>query len=118
MHRKILSQGGNTYARLVLGTTVRDITGGYRAIRTEALAGIDLTEIGSAGYCFQVDLAWRALRAGATIVEVPITFVERVHGESKMSMSIVIEAFARVGVWGVAHRIRTLMAQLRKAVSA
>jgi dolichol-phosphate mannosyltransferase len=107
-HRKLLSLGGNVYARLALGTPVRDITGGYRAIRMAALDQVDLSTIGSAGYCFQVDLAWRAILTGVEIVEVPITFVERVHGESKMSLSIVLEAFARVALWAIRDRTRRL----------
>jgi dolichol-phosphate mannosyltransferase len=72
------------------------------------LEALPLADIASHGYCFQVDLAWRTLRAGFTVVEVPITFTERVIGESKMSGSIVREAFLRVGQWGVRHRLEQL----------
>jgi len=106
--RKILSVGGNTYARLALGAPLRDITGGYRAFRRDLLATIGLDDVASHGYCFQVDLAWRALRSGARVVEVPITFVEREYGTSKMSRAIVTEALWRVTVWGAKHRLGAL----------
>jgi dolichol-phosphate mannosyltransferase len=98
--RKWLSLGGNTYARLALGLPLRDATGGFRAYRRQVLEGIRVNEVVSQGYCFQVDLAWRAWRNGFRVVEVPITFVERVRGESKMSRSIVFEALWRVTAWG------------------
>jgi dolichol-phosphate mannosyltransferase len=104
--RMALSRGGNTYVRLALGLELRDATGGFRAFRREVLESIDLHSVASHGYCFQVDLAWRALREGATVVEVPIAFVERVHGRSKMSGSIVREALWRVTQWAVALRWR------------
>lgn len=102
--REILSRGGNLYARLALGIDVRDATGGYRAYRREVLEHIDYAAVSGEGYCFQVDLAWRVLRAGYRITEVPITFAERERGESKMSGAIVREAFVRVTQWGVRHR--------------
>src|ERR1019366_6583703 len=98
----LLSQSGNTYARIVLGIGLRDATAGYRAFRATTLRGIALDEVESQGYCFQVDLALRALRAGMTVTEVPITFVERAHGTSKMSRSIIIEALWRITRWGIA----------------
>jgi dolichol-phosphate mannosyltransferase len=104
--RMALSRGGNTYVRLSLGLGLRDATGGFRAFRREVLESIDLAAVASHGYCFQVDLAWRALRQGATVVEVPIDFVERVHGRSKMSGSIVREALWRVTQWAAALRWR------------
>jgi dolichol-phosphate mannosyltransferase len=104
--RMALSRGGNTYVRLSLGLGLRDATGGFRAFRREVLESIDLAAVASHGYCFQVDLAWRALRHGATVVEVPIDFVERVHGRSKMSGSIVREALWRVTQWAAALRWR------------
>jgi dolichol-phosphate mannosyltransferase len=106
--REILSRGGNIYTRLALGVPLRDATGGYRAFRRETLVGIGLEQVASAGYCFQVDLAWRALKSGFRVVEVPITFVERERGQSKMSQSIVIEAMLRVGRWGLAYRANQL----------
>ncbi|MHB2024767.1 MAG: polyprenol monophosphomannose synthase [Mycobacteriales bacterium] len=99
--RQLLSQGGNAYARLALGVPLHDITGGYRAFRREVLESLPLADVDSQGYCFQVDLAWRAWRAGFRVVEVPITFVERERGESKMSGRIVAEALWRVSWWGL-----------------
>jgi dolichol-phosphate mannosyltransferase len=104
--RELLSRGGNTYARMMLGIGLHDATGGYRAYRAETLRKIALDEVQSQGYCFQIDLAVRALRAGLRVVEVPITFVERVHGTSKMSRAIVLEALWRVTVWGITGRGR------------
>ena len=99
--RLLLSRGGNAYVRAALGLHLRDATGGYRAYRARVLRTLPLDTVASQGYCFQVDLAWRAWRAGFKVVEVPITFVERTHGQSKMSRSIVAEAFWRVLWWGV-----------------
>jgi dolichol-phosphate mannosyltransferase len=109
--REVLSRGGNTYARLMLGIPLHDATGGYRAFRAATLQKIGLEDVDSRGYCFQVDLALRALQAGLKVVEVPITFVERVHGTSKMSRSIVVEAMWRVTVWGTQGRLRRLRAR-------
>lgn len=106
--REILSKGGNRYARTMLGLPVRDATGGYRAFKRETLLGLDLGDVESQGYCFQVDLARRAVGAGFTVVEVPIMFVERVRGESKMSGQIVREALWRVTAWGIRRRYRKL----------
>jgi dolichol-phosphate mannosyltransferase len=111
--RKILSRGGNVYTRLALGIELHDATGGYRAYRRQVLKTIDLSSIASQGYCFQVDLAWRAVQAGFRVTEVPITFAERERGESKMSGNIVREALLRVTEWGVAHRA----AQVKKLFS-
>jgi glycosyltransferase involved in cell wall biosynthesis len=102
--RLLLSRGGNAYVRLVLGLPLRDATGGYRAYRSEVLRKLELAEVASTGYCFQVDLAWQAWRAGFNVVEVPITFIERTMGESKMSRSVVAEAFWRVAWWGIRSR--------------
>ena len=107
-HRKLLSLGGNTYSRLALGVPIRDITGGYRAFRRHTLEQLDLHDVASAGYCFQVDLAWRAQKAGLRVKEVPITFVEREYGTSKMSGAIVSEALWRVTQWGVSSRVQKL----------
>jgi len=104
--REMLSRGGNTYARLLLGIKLKDSTGGYRAYRASTLRQIALDEVESQGYCFQIDLAMRAIRAGLTVTEVPITFVERVHGTSKMSRAVVAEALWRVTVWGITGRRR------------
>ena len=104
--REALSRGGNTYARLMLGITLKDATGGYRAYRASTLRKIALDEVESQGYCFQIDLAMRAIQAGLKVTEVPITFVERVHGTSKMSRAVVAEALWRVTVWGLTGRSR------------
>jgi dolichol-phosphate mannosyltransferase len=104
MRRELLSRGGNLYTRLALGVDLKDATGGYRAFRREVLESIDYAAVASQGYCFQVDLAWRAVRAGFRVAEVPITFAERERGESKMSGSIVREALWRVTQWGAAYR--------------
>ncbi|MEU2225133.1 polyprenol monophosphomannose synthase [Streptomyces sp. NPDC018347] len=103
--REILSRGGSTYSRLMLDVPIRDVTGGFRAFRRETLEGLGLGEVASQGYCFQVDLARRAVKAGYHVVEVPITFVERALGDSKMSRDIVVEALWRVTAWGVGDRI-------------
>lgn len=103
--RELLSRGGNAYTKLMLGVPLRDATGGYRAFRASTLRSIGLDSVASQGYCFQVDLAWRAHQRGLRVVEVPITFVERTTGTSKMSRSIVVEALWRVTVWGVDDRL-------------
>ncbi|MEP7025877.1 MAG: polyprenol monophosphomannose synthase, partial [Actinomycetota bacterium] len=103
--REILSRGANTYARLMLGIQVRDATGGFRAYRASALRQIAIDEVQSQGYCFQIDLALRVIRAGLTVAEVPITFVDRTEGTSKMSRAIVAEAFWRVTQWGITRRL-------------
>ncbi len=108
--REVLSRGGNVYTQVLLGMPVRDATGGYRAFRAATLRRIDLDDVASQGYCFQVDLAWRAVRAGLRVVEVPITFVEREEGTSKMNSAIVREALWRVTQWGVRHRLGQLRA--------
>jgi dolichol-phosphate mannosyltransferase len=102
--REIISRGGNVYVRIMLGIKIKDATGGYRAYRAGTLRTIGLDNIASQGYCFQVDLARRGVAAGLTVVEVPITFVERVHGASKMSRAIFAEAFWRVAIWGITGR--------------
>jgi dolichol-phosphate mannosyltransferase len=102
--REVLSRGGNAYTRIALGLPLKDATGGYRAYRRTVLDPLLDSGIASQGYCFQVDLAWQVWRAGHRVVEVPITFVERVRGESKMSRAIVVEALWRVTVWGVTSR--------------
>lgn len=104
--RELLSRGGNAYARLLLRLPVRDATGGFRVYRREVLEAIDLGDVASAGYCFQVDVLWRAWRAGFRVVEVPITFVERVAGVSKMNRDVVAEALWRITVWGLSSRRR------------
>ena len=116
--RKALSVGGNLYARLALGIPVRDVTAGYRLFRRATLEAIDLGTVESSGYCFQTDLAWRTARAGLRIVEVPIEFVERVRGESKMDRRVATESLRRITAWGFAERRRQVRDVLSKATSA
>jgi dolichol-phosphate mannosyltransferase len=104
-HRLLLSRGGSLYTRLALGLPLRDATAGYRVYRMPVLDKIEVDSVVSQGYCFQIDLGWRSHRSGFRIVEVPITFAERERGASKMSSSIVREAFWRVAVWGTQARV-------------
>ena len=118
-HREFLSRGGNLYTRAMLGIPLHDATGGYRAFRADALRTLDLSDVESKGYCFQVDMAWRAVRSGLRVVEVPIEFVERELGDSKMNPKIVTEALWRVTQWGAADKLaksRRLLA-LKKSPS-
>jgi len=115
--RELLSRGGNAWTRLALRLPLADATGGFRAYRRSVLDALPLDQIASQGYCFQVDLAWQAWRHGYRVVEVPITFVERVRGQSKMSRSIVVEALWRVAWWGVVSR-RSAVRIPTRAVSA
>jgi dolichol-phosphate mannosyltransferase len=94
--RRVLSHFGCAYARRVLGVGIRDLTGGFKCFRASALQAIDYPSAGAQGYVFQVELTWRALQAGLTVVELPITFRERRHGRSKMSARIAREAVWRV----------------------
>nr|WP_018599639.1 polyprenol monophosphomannose synthase [Mycobacterium sp. 155] len=103
--RLALSKTANTYSRLLLGVGIHDITAGYRAYRREVLEKIDLSAVDSKGYCFQIDLTWRAITNGFSVVEVPITFTERELGVSKMSGSNIREAMFRVAEWGIRGRL-------------
>jgi dolichol-phosphate mannosyltransferase len=96
--RRAISAGGSLYARLLLGVGVRDLTGGFKCYRRAVLETIDLDAISSRGYAFQIETTYRTLRAGFRVVELPITFVDREHGGSKMSKSIVLEGFWKVPV--------------------
>ncbi|CAI9409555.1 MULTISPECIES: polyprenol monophosphomannose synthase [Aestuariimicrobium] len=104
--RKVISRGGSLWSAAVLGLPLHDVTGGFNAFRAETLRTIGLDEIASAGYCFQIDLAWRTHKAGLVIKEVPIEFVEREFGDSKMNKAIVVEAMIRTTLWGVDHRAK------------
>lgn len=104
--RQLLSKGGNFYTRFMLGFEVRDATGGYRAYKRKVLESINLDEIESQGYCFQVDMVRRSLALNFKICETPIVFTEREAGSSKMSRAIVIEAFSRIGFWGLKRFLR------------
>jgi dolichol-phosphate mannosyltransferase len=110
-YREWISRGGNYYSRMALGVRIHDVTGGFRAYRRAVLEDLDLSTVASQGYCFQVDLAWRSVRAGFTVVEVPITFTEREYGQSKMTSAIVLEALWRVTVWGAQRCVPNLRRQ-------
>jgi len=114
IHRKALSVGGNVYTRILLGIPIGDATGGFRAYRASALRSLDLHDVASQGYCFQVDLVWRAVRRGLTVVEVPITFVERTIGDSKMSQGIVGESLRNIAMWGASYRLGQVRALVRR----
>ncbi|MEB3960571.1 polyprenol monophosphomannose synthase [Streptomyces kunmingensis] len=116
--REFLSRGGSTYSRFLLDVPIRDVTGGFRAFRRETLEGLGLADVASQGYCFQVDLARRAVKAGYHVVEVPITFVERELGDSKMSKDIVVEALWRVTTWGVGERMGKILGRPSEGPSA
>lgn len=102
--RKWLSTGANRYVGLALGIGVKDSTAGFRAYTADALRGLDLASVESQGYCFQVDMCWRVIRNGGTVYEVPIEFVEREFGTSKMSGDIIREALVKVTQWGAGYR--------------
>lgn len=94
--RKLVSRGGSAYARAILGVRVRDLTGGFKCFRREVLEAVDLASVECSGYAFQIELTFRALRLGFRVVEVPIVFVDRRVGQSKMSRRIVLEAMRKV----------------------
>ena len=102
--RRAISRAGNSYARRMLGSRIKDITAGFRVYRVAALSSIDRAHVSSQGYCFQVELAWRVEQSGGVVREHPIAFVERASGRSKMHAGIVAEALGRVTVWGIASR--------------
>lgn len=111
--RRLLSRGGNLYVRVLLGISVKDATAGYRLFRSTALQKIDLAHVRSTGYVFQTDMVARCLREGLVVREVPIEFVERVRGESKMSPSVASESLRRITAWGVRERCQ----QVRRYVA-
>ncbi|MCO1340063.1 dolichol-phosphate mannosyltransferase [Kocuria polaris] len=113
LHRKLISRAGSLYSRTMLGLPVRDITAGFRAFRRETLEAIDFDAIESVGYGFQVDMTFRVAQLGFTIAEVPITFVERELGVSKMSGNIVVEAMLNVTRWGLSARWKKLTSATR-----
>jgi len=108
LRRELLSRGGNLYVRLLLGVSVRDATAGYRLFRRATLEKIDLGSVESTGYVFQTDLVARTLAAGLTVREVPIEFVERVRGDSKMSGAVATESLRRITAWGIRQRSQGL----------
>jgi dolichol-phosphate mannosyltransferase len=113
--RELLSRGGNTYVRVLLGVTVRDATAGFRVFRRSALDAIDLDSVQSTGYVFQTDMVVRCLRAGLRVREVPIEFVERVRGDSKMTGRVAAESLRRITAWGLRERREQLTGRRRGA---
>jgi dolichol-phosphate mannosyltransferase len=104
--RQFLSRSGTRYARIALGIPLNDLTGGFRVYSIELLKKLNLSQMTATGYCFQIEMAMASILAGATAIEVPITFVERVNGVSKMSRAIVIEALWQTTLWGLSRRFR------------
>ena len=99
--REYLSRGANAYANLLLSLGIKDVTSGFRIYSVELLQRMDIASIKSEGYCFQIEMTRRALARGATVGEIPITFIERAHGVSKMSFAIAFEAILRITAWGL-----------------
>ncbi len=115
--RLVLSRTANLYSRIMLGTAINDITAGFRAYRREVLEAISMETVNSRGYCFQIDLAWRAVEAGYLAVEIPITFVERERGVSKMSGSTIWEAAVSVASWGARGRFDKMRSRHHRIVN-
>lgn len=112
--REALSRGGNLYVRALLGIEVRDATSGFRLFRRSTLEKIDLDTVRSTGYVFQTDLVTRTLRAGLHVREVPIEFIERVHGDSKMSGTVALESLRRITSWGMRERAEQVRRLVRR----
>jgi dolichol-phosphate mannosyltransferase len=104
--RRALSRAGNIYSSWMLGVPVSDLTSGFRAFRSDLLRRLPLADISAGGYGFQIEMAYRASAAGAVIAEVPIRFVDRSEGTSKMSWRITVEALALVTHWGISRRLQ------------
>ncbi len=104
-YRKLISRTGTLYADIMLGSRIKDMTAGFRAFDATFLQSLDLGGIAARGYGFQVEMAWRTQKAGGTVTEVPITFVERTQGASKMTTAIVLEALWLVTKWGISRRL-------------
>lgn len=111
LSRRLISRGGCTYARLILGVGVRDLTGGFKCFHRWVLESLDLSDVRAGGYAFQIELTYRTLRMGGRVVELPITFTDRAYGESKMSKAIVLEAVHQVP----GLRLRALRGELRES---
>src|SRR3954451_7581566 len=114
LRRELLSRGGNLYVRLLLGVSIRDATAGYRLFRRGTLEAIDLDSVESTGYVFQTDMVVRCLRAGLRVREVPIEFVERVRGDSKMSGPVAVESLRRIPRWGARERVERVVGAVRR----
>ena len=104
--RQLLSKCGTLYAKLALGINLNDLTGGFRIYSAELLRALNLKDMNATGYCFQIEMAMAADLAGAVATQVPITFVERINGVSKMSKAIVVEALTHTTRWGLMRRLR------------
>ena len=115
LRRELLSRGGNLYVRVLLGVPVRDATAGFRLFRRSALEAIELGSVQSTGYVFQTELVVRSLRHGLRVREVPIEFVERVRGDSKMSGRVAAESLRRITAWGLRERREQLTSRRRPA---
>ncbi len=113
--RVLLSRGGNLYVRLLLGVKVRDATAGFRVFKRATLEAIDLDSVQSTGYVFQTDMAYRTLKAGLRVVEVPIEFIERERGDSKMSGAVASESLKRITRWGLSERRAQLARKVRRS---
>nr|WP_179503726.1 polyprenol monophosphomannose synthase [Nocardioides daedukensis] len=111
MSRELLSRGGNLYVRLLLGVRIKDATAGFRVFRRSTLEAISIDTVESAGYIFQTDMAWRTLQAGLRVAEVPIEFIERERGDSKMSGAVASESLKMVTRWGLRERWNRLRAR-------
>jgi len=105
LHRRLLSRWGNRYADVMLGLSVQDATSGFRAYRADALRAMEFGDVSADGYGFQIEMAYRVASNGGTIVEIPIEFVDRQRGTSKMSFRIIVEALALVTWWGIRDRV-------------
>ncbi len=103
--RQYLSKSANTYANLLLSLGVKDTTSGFRIYTSALLKKMEISTIRSEGYCFQIEMTRRAIARGGSVAEVPITFIERAHGVSKMSFSIALEAVLRITAWGALRLI-------------
>ena len=103
--REYLSKSANRYANVLLSLGVKDTTSGFRIYTTELLKKMEISTIRSEGYCFQIEMTRRAITRGGSIAEVPITFIERTHGKSKMSFAIALEAVVRITAWGALRLI-------------
>ena len=112
--RELLSRGGNLYVRMLLGVSVRDATAGFRLFRRAALEAIDPATVESTGYVFQTDMVSRCLRLGLRVREVPIEFIERVRGDSKMSGQVAVESLRRVTTWGLRERREQIISRWRR----
>ncbi len=112
--REALSRGGNLYVRLLLGIPVRDATAGFRLFRRATLEAIDIDSVHSTGYVFQTDMAYRTLQAGLKVVEVPIEFIERERGDSKMSRDVATESLKSITRWGLRERAGQVRRKLRR----